>query len=555
MASVAEIIHQRQSEIMARWSADARKAASARGLSAPALTNIMPRFLASLADQVETGQHDAAVRRHEHMLGHLATRIRQGFDLAEMIREFHILEACITRAWADMKPEDKPAEADIERMREQIQNANTELADAFFHHMLEDEQAEKRYVRRLQDIANEALSDDRKPLRDRLRDLLEVVVDAMAARSAAFLLFDTRERRLVTTACYGDEVFEAYATSVDHSSFAGQVAGSDAPTSIHDVSTTTLEVPESLAKCGIHSVLGVRIPRHAELVGILYVGIAETRDFTPREIHRLELLADRLALHLEYARLFADLHETIESLHVERGMRERFVAILAHDLRGPLSAARLAADLLAQVPDRLDIRRDLAIKIEHNIERVDRMIRDLLDVNRIRAGAPLPLRLDACDLCALVEQVAEEARAMHGDRFVVHCHDALGVWSADELHRALWNLVTNAVKYGAADQPITLAVSTGPELVRVSVHNLGKPIPNSELPHLFDAFHRTTSATTSNRIGWGLGLTLVRGCAEAHGGHVEVTSDASGTTFVIELPLDATPYQRSVTSPNGATVH
>ena len=65
------------------------------------------------------------------------------------------------------------------------------------------------------------------------------------------------------------------------------------------------------------------------------------------------------------------------------------------------------------------------------------------------------------------------------------------------------------------------------DAVRVSVHNLGKPIPEHELPHLFDAFHRTSSASTSNRVGWGLGLTLVRGCAEAHGFREEALNVAT----------------------------
>jgi signal transduction histidine kinase len=265
------------------------------------------------------------------------------------------------------------------------------------------------------------------------------------------------------------------------------------------------------------------------------------------------VLADRLGLHLENARLFGQLRDTIATLHVERSMRERFVATLAHDLRGPLSAARLAAELIAREPARAQ---DLAIRVERNVERVDRMIRDLLDANRIRAGEPLPLRLEVCDLCALAHQVAEEARAMYGDRFAVDCGEARGIWSADELHRALWNLVSNAVKYGAPKQPITISVTTmSDDGVRASVHNLGEPLPADELPSLFDAFYRSPKARAGGNLGWGLGLALVRGCAEAHGGHARVSSDQTGTTFSIELPLDATPYQRGTASPSELTVH
>jgi len=513
----------------------------------------MPLFLASLADGVGVNV-DAVARRRGHALGHLAARIRQGFELSEMIAEFDILERCIVRTCTSLPIEDRPAQADVDRLHGRIQDAVMQLSDAFFHHMVEDEQSEKRYMRLLQDIANEALHDDRRPLRDRLHEVLAVIVEAMAARSAAILLFEVRTDRLVTVASFGNEVFEEYATSLDPHSFAGQVATSDTATALRDVTTTALEVPPALRKSGIHSVLGVRVPPRSELQGVLYIGVAETREFTRREIHRLELIADRLALHLENARLVAHLHETIDSLQIERGMRERFVAALAHDLRGPLSAARLAAELLAQEPASLDKRRDLATRIERNIERVDRMIRDLLDANRIHAGEALPLRLDACDLSALMRQVAEEARSLYGERFVVECDEVRGIWSADELHRALSNLVTNAVKYGAAKQPITIRGELAGETVRISVHNFGEPIPPGELSSLFHAFHRAVKADTGDQVGWGLGLTLVRGCAEAHGGRVDVVSDQKGTTFAMELPLDSRPFQRDPRA-SSPTVH
>jgi signal transduction histidine kinase len=296
------------------------------------------------------------------------------------------------------------------------------------------------------------------------------------------------------------------------------------------------------------------LPPREHLLGVMYIGIAEAREFGPRETRRLESLAERLGLHLENARLFAELHDTIESLHAEESLREHFVSTLAHDLRGPLSAARLASELLALQPAGLDERRDLAIKIDHNIERVDRMIRDLLDASRIRAGEPLPLRLDRCDLVALVHRIAEEARAMYGDRFTVEANRAvLGVWSEDDLHRSLWNLVANAVKYGAPNQPIALAVAAEGEHARISIHNKGTPIAAAEQAHIFEPYARSSSASHSSLSGWGLGLTLVRGVAEAHGGRVTLVSGADGTTFTIDLPLDA----RSARSPvsRSAAIH
>ena len=551
MASVAEIIHQRHDDIVALWLDEARAAASARGLNKTALENIMPRYLSSLADQIDTGQLDANDRRHEFVHNHLATRLRQGFDLAEIVREFILLGRCISKMWQTLPEEQWPSAADIERLHLQIHVAITDVTDTFYRHMLEDEQADKRTGRLLQAIASEALRDDEAPLLDRLREVLEVVMEAMNAQCAAFLLFDVREGKLALKSCTGCEALEPYTTSLDPKAFVAEVAAQEEPLAVYDVDATKKEVPEALRGSGIKSLLGIRVPPRYDLLGVLYVGLTEARKFTEREIGRITLIGERISLHLENARLFAKLHEQVATLDDEKLLREQFVSTLAHDLRGPLSSARMAAELLLADPD-ANGRRELAVKLDRNLDRVDRMIRDLLDANRIRAGEALPLRLDTCDLCAIASQVAEEARMLHGDRFVLECGNRVrGIWSRDELHRAVWNLVMNAVKYGAPKQPITITVSAD-DHARVSVHNSGAPIAPADQANIFNAYARSTHA--GERTGWGLGLTLVRGTAEAHGGRVTVKSDAeSGTTFTIELPFDArTPID---IDRGGATVH
>jgi len=244
-----------------------------------------------------------------------------------------------------------------------------------------------------------------------------------------------------------------------------------------------------------------------------------------------------------------DLHhqmqEQMSSLQSERELRARFVSLLAHDLRGPVSAAMLGAEMLARNPERMDQRRDMGIKIKRNLERVDNMVRDLLDTTRIQAGQPLPLRLDLCDLATIASEVVDELNHLHGERVRLESRQVVtGMWSAEELRRAVWNLTSNALKYGTEDTPVTITARTQDGRARLTVHNVGNPLSPEEQRKIFEPFARAMSAQAGAQVGWGLGLTLVRGCVEAHGGRVSVESSAeAGTVFTLDLPLDSRPFQ------------
>ena len=241
--------------------------------------------------------------------------------------------------------------------------------------------------------------------------------------------------------------------------------------------------------------------------------------------------------------LLEQLRVSVERLDTERVVRERFVSLLAHDLRGPLSTAVTAARMLLAMPESLEQRRDLALRIERNMLRIDRMVHDLLDANRIRAGHRLPLDLQPCDLVEIVADVVADLPERDRARVRTSLPDRLeGTWDPHQLHRALWNLVSNALKYGAADAPVELRGDRSPTEVAVSVHNGGPAIPVEDQARIFEPFGRVRGDEARAR-GWGLGLTLVRGCAEAHGGAVELTSTpAGGTTFTLRLPFDARTF-------------
>jgi PAS domain S-box-containing protein len=218
--------------------------------------------------------------------------------------------------------------------------------------------------------------------------------------------------------------------------------------------------------------------------------------------------------------------------------REQFVAGLSHDLRTPLQAVRMAAQLAGKDPRDLERIRVHLDRIVRNVDKADRLIGDLLDASRVRAGQKLSIEATDCDLATVTRGVLAELAEVHGDRFVLQAPaEVRGRWDGKALGRALENLAGNAVKYGAKDEKIEVSLAERDGQVELSVTNHGNPLPPGELARLFQPYHRGAQAQATGHGGWGIGLTLVKGVAEGHGGSVSVTSSAaSGTTFTLRLP-------------------
>jgi len=545
MRTVGEIIDRHRDAILGLWSEAARRAPSTQGLSSPELADVMPLYLSSL------GRHgvDAPVELDDAQQGllerHMANRLGQGFSLSEILTEFAILGRVVRHVIEAESIEERPAAADLVRLYAELHLASIEATHIFNEHMLEDEQTEKRYSRLLQDLAYDLRDDQPRPLRELLKPPLALIMKAMGAQTAALLLFDCDADRLVMSASLGDarEELEQHVGALDVSTFVGQIAASDAPMELADAETTELEVTDVLRRSGIHSLLGVRLIAGHLLRGVVYVGLRGRRGFTASELRRIQGLGRTLTLYLENARLDGALRKMRHKVDEDDALRERFVSVLMHDLLGPLAAAKADAQKL-RAPAGLDDRAQQATHIVRELQRAEAMVAGLVDVHRIRAGQRLPLHPEECDLGAIARDACDEVRTSHGDRVSLNLAGGVrGMWSAEQLRRAIWNLVVNGLEHGAADAPVVVTVARAPREAVVSVHNQGPPIAARDQARLFRPFSTPGSAVRGPQPGWGLGLTLVWACAEAHGGRVEAESAAGqGTTFRLLLPYDARPY-------------
>lgn len=235
---------------------------------------------------------------------------------------------------------------------------------------------------------------------------------------------------------------------------------------------------------------------------------------------------------------------------VQSSLRERFVAALTHDLRNPLGAAMAAAELIKRSPDP-ERTTHLADRIIDNLQRIDGMIRDLLDVVVFQTGERLPLKLSSFDLELLTQEVVEQFIATDGPRIQLVSDSVVGYWDQEALRRAIENLIGNALKYSPTASMVQVSISSTHQRVMLAVHNEGEPIPPEQMESVFQVFRRASAAKEGGKPGWGIGLPYVRMVAECHGGSIGTDSVIErGTTFFLDLPLDARPYLDAPTIAN-----
>lgn len=231
----------------------------------------------------------------------------------------------------------------------------------------------------------------------------------------------------------------------------------------------------------------------------------------------------------------------------QSSLRERFVAALTHDLRNPLGAAMAAAEIIKQSRDTERLPH-LADRIISNLKRMDGMIKDLLDVIVFQTGERLRLNFSRFDLQQLVGEVIEQFNTSEGPRVELSGPSVTGHWDREALQRAIENLIGNALKYSPSASTIRVAITGCHQRVIVRIHNEGEPIPPDQMETVFQVFRRASAAKEGGKQGWGIGLPYVRMVAECHGGSVGIDSSSDrGTTFALDLPLDARPYLHAPT--------
>ena len=250
------------------------------------------------------------------------------------------------------------------------------------------------------------------------------------------------------------------------------------------------------------------------------------------------LHALRLAAYVVVLRYVVHVHrrsQAQQDLRRQAEFERRLIGIVGHDLRNPLHSILLTSEQLLRGDVQPPVARGLQ-RIAHGVERMNRMVVDLLDYSRTRLSGAIPVRRDAVDLDALLASVREDYEVSHPGRVRVDTTTRAGdgAWDRDRLHQLVANLVDNALKHGSDAAPVVLRGSGDAAAVTIEVRNEGPPIPAELMPHVFEPFRR--GAVDGAKDSFGLGLYIVREIARAHGGAVAVASSSPGTTFTVVLP-------------------
>ena len=223
--------------------------------------------------------------------------------------------------------------------------------------------------------------------------------------------------------------------------------------------------------------------------------------------------------------------------------RNLFLGILSHDLRNPLGAISMSAQLATKIGGLNERQGMLQAQIQESCTRASEIVDNLLDLTRARLGTGLPIVRDKMDMGFVSHKLIDEMRVLHPTReFQLKVTgDVGGFWDKARIGQVLSNLLGNAVQYGFRGFPIRMTVEGLPKAVVLCVHNEGAPIGPDAIRSIFSAMTRAQSNedTKSKPISTnlGLGLYISRQIVTAHGGTISVkSSEVDGTSFTVTFP-------------------
>ncbi|MBA3523398.1 MAG: two-component sensor histidine kinase [Geodermatophilaceae bacterium] len=236
--------------------------------------------------------------------------------------------------------------------------------------------------------------------------------------------------------------------------------------------------------------------------------------------------------------------DVTESRRIEE-VRRDFVANVSHELKTPVGAMSLLAEATQDAADDPVAVRRFSARMVHEAQRLNRLVRELIDLSRLQGGEPLPQR-DPVPIGMVVAEAMDRTRLAADAKAIRLVSNGIDgqvmLGSENQLVTALTNLLANAVAYSCAGTAVTVSVRERSGFVELDVVDQGEGIPMTDQDRVFERFYRVDPARASATGGTGLGLAIVKHIATNHGGGVRVRSRlGTGSTFTLRIPLAPDP--------------
>jgi PAS domain S-box-containing protein len=326
----------------------------------------------------------------------------------------------------------------------------------------------------------------------------------------------------------------------------GQVVATGYPsltTNVRGISNVSTPGTYHPSPVKLASLLILPLRTRREMIGALIIAANDPdRAMTDDKLPLAELLAERAALAIENASLYTEQVEARRKVEDLSRLKDEFLSIASHELRTPVTSIKgytQLAKMLIKEGDLATSEEYLDIALDQ-IDRMSRLILELLDVSRIETGR-LEIRREAIRWSQFVRDVVHRHHTAVSDRrFHISVPDVSKLISGDRdrLEQVLGNLLENAVKYSPDGSDVTVTVDDRGDSFVTAVCDRGIGIPADELGQVFERFHRGRQVSSTNYGGLGLGLYITKQIIERHGGTIWVESkEGHGTTFSFSLPV------------------
>jgi PAS domain S-box-containing protein len=330
----------------------------------------------------------------------------------------------------------------------------------------------------------------------------------------------------------------------------GQVVSTGYPSLTQNLGSSIASAPAPELEGGYHaapmklaSLLILPLRTRREMLGALVIAANDPeRAMTDEKLPLAEVLAERAALAIENAKLYTEQVDARRKVEDLSRLKDEFLSIASHELRTPVTSIKgytQLAKTLIRENDLVTSEEYLDVALDQ-IDRMSRLILELLDVSRIETGRleirrePIPWSTFVCDVVHRHHTAVSERRF----QLNVPVSNKRIIGDRDRLEQVLGNLMENAVKYSPDGSEITVSLDEKDDQLVTSVADRGIGIPTDELGQVFERFHRGRQVSSTNYGGLGLGLYITKQIVERHGGTIWVESrEGQGTTFSFSLPV------------------